>query len=1057
MTIMVNEEWTMKVIPMVAIMSLKELWKESKPVGLIDGIADENNRTIPITSSLYLSSQGLIVCGRKDGSIVVINAVKAALGQLLEANDITNTDQQPLNVLRGHSGKVTCLLYPNEENPRYDVTHLVSGGADFTVRLWDVFSGTLLHTFNSHGGEVVKLIVTPPDCTARFLLCICSVAQDHSVALLSIRDRKTFLLASRHTFPVETIRWRAKDDFMVVGCADGTVYVWQMETGHLDRCVAGSVAYDILESCCEETSSPTAAIREYRHKFRLQTSLSAVRQQFPLEFTAPSIVKKVKKRISHMQSQVASSQRGSSPQLEPRQPPSHSQLPPIRVCALRSNRNDSDIHVMLLDPEALICQLLAEDAEAASTHGKPVNPKRHPARGLSQIANQDQHRFSKTQIQKELSHEMAQLLLSCIHSWGIDPNLDETCISRLGMLKPVNAISFGLLTRGRLSLLLPNWKISDTDEIAPSDSEEYESEVDGDVDPALHQKLQFNSHWQLSSSLTTQHLLGIVSIANTLMSMNHISFVNQTRYQSGGFDSEVRLDTSQASQYRAEEKAGWSLVAALHCCLLPEMMRGFMYRPPLLHILARRWQDRCLEIREAAQAILLAELRRVGVKGRKQLIDAWSPHLPQDLDSTDFGFEDLENYLNNEDDKPIVVTAEEDKVDVAMVMLTTKKMVSSDVKLRHATAIVMMGVIGAEFQKEVDPLTMLRDARGQLSEGVMEVTTLRSTAKALTSLLLQRPTSKAPAFSAIRRAAIDLIGRGFALWEPHIDVSHVLIGLLDLCANMSLTVQEYDYSNSILSAPADLHRSARHALALIATARPAAFITTLAKEVARHVANASSISFNQTSPAAIAVYSHVRHQPTPSTPDSQTSNIVHSARNEILRTIELMIEKNQQDVVHLIVEVADVVVHCLDHKIVKEKGLSEAFPAICKFDMVSYCSNTRRLAVGSRLGHIALYDLRSSRCQLIPAHSTSISALEFSPEGKILASFSVEEAKLSFWQTSSSLLGILSSTVKCVHSYKVAELKGCSPAISRHIHLIWVSSKSVVILAGENKQFKYSI
>ena len=55
------------------------------------------------------------------------------------------------------------------------------------------------------------------------------------------------------------------------------------------------------------------------------------------------------------------------------------------------------------------------------------------------------------------------------------------------------------------------------------------------------------------------------------------------------------------------------------------------------------------QIREAAQAILLAELRRVGLKGRKQLIDAWSPHLPQDLDSTDFGFEDLEQYLNNED------------------------------------------------------------------------------------------------------------------------------------------------------------------------------------------------------------------------------------------------------------------------------------------------------------------------------------------------------------------------------------------------------------------------
>ena len=59
------------------------------------------------------------------------------------------------------------------------------------------------------------------------------MAQDHSVSLLGIRERKTLLLASRHTFPVETVRWRAKDDFMVVGCADGTVYVWQMETGKL--------------------------------------------------------------------------------------------------------------------------------------------------------------------------------------------------------------------------------------------------------------------------------------------------------------------------------------------------------------------------------------------------------------------------------------------------------------------------------------------------------------------------------------------------------------------------------------------------------------------------------------------------------------------------------------------------------------------------------------------------------------------------------------------------------------------------------------------------------
>ena len=66
--------------------------------------------------------------------------------------------------------------------------------------------------------------------------------------------------------------------------------------------------------------------------------------------------------------------------------------------------------------------------------------------------------------------------------------------------------------------------------------------------------------------------------------------------------------------------------------------------------------------------------------------------------------------------------------------------------------------------------------------------------------------------------------------------------------------------------------------------------------------------------------------------------------------------------------------------------------------MVSYCSHTRRLAVGSRIGHIALYELRSSRCQLIPAHSSPVSALAFAPEGKVLASFSFDDGKISFWQ-----------------------------------------------------------
>lgn len=59
------------------------------------------------------------------------------------------------------------------------------------------------------------------------------------MTLLSLTEVKCVCLASRHLFPVTSIKWRPLDDFMIIGCSDGTVYVWQMETGHLDRVLQG--------------------------------------------------------------------------------------------------------------------------------------------------------------------------------------------------------------------------------------------------------------------------------------------------------------------------------------------------------------------------------------------------------------------------------------------------------------------------------------------------------------------------------------------------------------------------------------------------------------------------------------------------------------------------------------------------------------------------------------------------------------------------------------------------------------------------------------------------
>lgn len=52
------------------------------------------------------------------------------------------------------------------------------------------------------------------------------------------------------------------------------------------------------------------------------------------------------------------------------------------------------------------------------------------------------------------------------------------------------------------------------------------------------------------------------------------------------------------------------------------------FKRPQVEMMAKRWQHHCVEVREAAQTLLLAELSRMGPKGRKALVDAWAQYLP---------------------------------------------------------------------------------------------------------------------------------------------------------------------------------------------------------------------------------------------------------------------------------------------------------------------------------------------------------------------------------------------------------------------------------------------
>ena len=61
----------------------------------------------------------------------------------------------------------------------------------------------------------------------------------------------------------------------------------------------------------------------------------------------------------------------------------------------------------------------------------PNNPKRQPD-ASSQSGDASTNKGTNGKPTNSKIYEIAQLLLSCLHSWGLDPNLDELCKSKLG-------------------------------------------------------------------------------------------------------------------------------------------------------------------------------------------------------------------------------------------------------------------------------------------------------------------------------------------------------------------------------------------------------------------------------------------------------------------------------------------------------------------------------------------------------------------------------------------------------------------------------------------------
>lgn len=242
--------------------------------------------------------------------------------------------------------------------------------------------------------------------------------------------------------------------------------------------------------------------------------------------------------------------------------------------------------------------LPASRALTSTPHGLgPTSSSRQAERTreiLSQgVASQDKTDNLQEESPRNIIH-IIRLMLSCLHAWRLDDELDSSCEQVLGLVRPSKPVSFGLLSKGGcMSLVLPGWGLrtrlhrTDTSQLITCSTEKEKkesSEVELSLDsPAINipdssgQKLassfspngsinmlaytfdqKYHLRWQLSRALTTQHLLTMVSITNTLMNQTigahqlaSSSAMRQRHNSQEDSDSDGEDNTAWDNQIRA--------------------------------------------------------------------------------------------------------------------------------------------------------------------------------------------------------------------------------------------------------------------------------------------------------------------------------------------------------------------------------------------------------------------------------------------------------------------------------------------------------------------------
>ena len=132
-----------------------------------------------------------------------------------------------------------------------------------------------------------------------------------------------------------------------------------------------------------------------------------------------------------------------------------------------------------------------------------------------------------------------------------------------------------------------------------------------------------------------------------------------------------------------------------------------------------------------------------------------------------------------------------------------------------------------------------------------------------------------------------------------------------------------------------------------------------------------------------------------------------------------------------LIQITQIILKCLDpHDIPLRKNSLVDVTIILgilvkKFPMIDFHHDSQRLAVGTNIGPIAIYDVRTSaKWRVLEGHTGKITCLKFNTSGHYLVSYSATDLTLRLWKVGNTgfFSGIMGVTAKWAKSIKLSPL-----------------------------------